>query len=128
MAPKPEQIAQQANGSQLAIIDNERDRRKPFPKICNVGRSPKRTKKSEMIDRENQTFLVCGWHAVRLRARTGHAGYAPKEVARGIRSFDWRENGRAGGANLSTDSGVMAETPHSFRTRFENEKGPNTHG
>jgi len=37
----------------------------------------------------------------------------------------WRGTGRAGGGNLSTDSGVLAETPYSFRTRFENEKGTN---
>ena len=34
----------------------------------------------------------------------------------------WRGTGRAGNGNLSTDSGVLAETPYSFRTRFENEK------
>jgi lipoyl-dependent peroxiredoxin len=37
----------------------------------------------------------------------------------------WRGTGRAGNENLSTDSGVLAETPYSFRTRFENEKGTN---
>jgi lipoyl-dependent peroxiredoxin len=37
----------------------------------------------------------------------------------------WRGTGRAGSGNLSTDSGVLAETPHSFRTRFENENGTN---
>jgi osmotically inducible protein OsmC len=37
----------------------------------------------------------------------------------------WRGTGRAGIGNLSTDSGVLAETPYSFRTRFENEKGTN---
>jgi lipoyl-dependent peroxiredoxin len=37
----------------------------------------------------------------------------------------WRGTGRAGGGNLSTDSGVLTETPYSFRTRFENEKGTN---
>src|SRR6202049_219159 len=37
----------------------------------------------------------------------------------------WRGTGRAGAGNLSTDSGVLAETPYSFRTRFENEKGTN---
>src|SRR6202035_2673277 len=31
----------------------------------------------------------------------------------------------AGDGNLTTDSGVLAETPYSFRTRFENEKGTN---
>ncbi|HEV8027597.1 MAG TPA: OsmC family protein [Stellaceae bacterium] len=37
----------------------------------------------------------------------------------------WRGTGRAGSGALSTDSGVLAETPYSFRTRFENEKGTN---
>jgi osmotically inducible protein OsmC len=37
----------------------------------------------------------------------------------------WRGTGRAGTGQLSTDSGVLAETPYSFRTRFENEKGTN---
>jgi lipoyl-dependent peroxiredoxin len=37
----------------------------------------------------------------------------------------WRGTGRAGNGNLSTDSGILAETPYSFRTRFENEKGTN---
>src|ERR1700752_1919923 len=37
----------------------------------------------------------------------------------------WRGTGRAGNGDLSTDSGVLAETPFSFRTRFENEKGTN---
>ncbi len=37
----------------------------------------------------------------------------------------WRGTGRAGSGNLSTDSGVLANTPYSFRTRFENEKGTN---
>ena len=37
----------------------------------------------------------------------------------------WRGTGRDGSGNLSTNSGVLAETPYSFRTRFENEKGTN---
>src|SRR5215468_98464 len=37
----------------------------------------------------------------------------------------WRGTGRAGNGNLSSDSVVLAETPYSFRTRFENEKGTN---
>ena len=37
----------------------------------------------------------------------------------------WRGTGRAGSGTLTTDSGVLAETPYSFRTRFENEKGTN---
>ncbi len=36
-----------------------------------------------------------------------------------------RGTGRAGNGNLSTDSGVLAETPYSFKTRFENDKGTN---
>ena len=37
----------------------------------------------------------------------------------------WRGSGRAGNGGLSSDSGVLANTPYSFRTRFENEKGTN---
>jgi len=37
----------------------------------------------------------------------------------------WRGTGRAGSGHLSTDSGVLAETPYSFKTRFENEIGTN---
>jgi lipoyl-dependent peroxiredoxin len=37
----------------------------------------------------------------------------------------WRGTGRAGSGNLTTDSGVLAATPYSFKTRFENEKGTN---
>ncbi len=37
----------------------------------------------------------------------------------------WHGTGRAGNGTLSTDSGVLAETPYSFKTRFENEKGTN---
>jgi len=37
----------------------------------------------------------------------------------------WRGTGRAGSGTLSSDSGVLAETPYSFKTRFENEKGTN---
>jgi lipoyl-dependent peroxiredoxin len=37
----------------------------------------------------------------------------------------WRGTGRAGAGYLSTDSGVLAQTPYSYRTRFENEKGTN---
>ena len=37
----------------------------------------------------------------------------------------WRGTGREGNGNLSTDSGVLASTPYSFKTRFENEKGTN---
>ena len=37
----------------------------------------------------------------------------------------WRGTGRAGTGHLTTDSGVLAETPYSFKTRFESEKGTN---
>ena len=37
----------------------------------------------------------------------------------------WRGNGRDGGGKVSTESGALAETPYSFRTRFEDEKGTN---
>jgi lipoyl-dependent peroxiredoxin len=37
----------------------------------------------------------------------------------------WHGTGRAGDGNLTTDSGVLEQTPYSFKTRFENEKGTN---
>src|SRR5215212_7085838 len=37
----------------------------------------------------------------------------------------WHGTGRDGTGKLSTDSGVLENTPYSFRTRFENEKGTN---
>ena len=37
----------------------------------------------------------------------------------------WRGTGRDGDGDLTTDSGVLSETPYSFKTRFENEKGTN---
>ena len=37
----------------------------------------------------------------------------------------WRGTGKDGDGDLSTDSGVLSETPYSFKTRFENEKGAN---
>jgi osmotically inducible protein OsmC len=37
----------------------------------------------------------------------------------------WRGTGRDGDGDLSTDSGVLAQTAFSYRTRFENEKGTN---
>src|SRR5450432_3118333 len=37
----------------------------------------------------------------------------------------WRGGGRAGNGDLSSDSSVLANTPYSFKTRFENEKGTN---
>ena len=37
----------------------------------------------------------------------------------------WQGTGREGKGKLSTDSGVLVDTPYSFSTRFENEKGTN---
>jgi osmotically inducible protein OsmC len=37
----------------------------------------------------------------------------------------WHGTGRAGDGHLTTDSGVLADTPYSFKTRFENQKGTN---
>jgi osmotically inducible protein OsmC len=37
----------------------------------------------------------------------------------------WRGTGKDGEGDISTDSGVLAETPFSYRTRFENQKGTN---
>src|SRR5690242_10241432 len=37
----------------------------------------------------------------------------------------WRGQGRTGKGDLSSDSGVLAATPYSFKTRFQNEKGTN---
>jgi osmotically inducible protein OsmC len=37
----------------------------------------------------------------------------------------WRGTGRDGDGDITTDSGVLAETPYSFKTRFENAKGTN---
>src|SRR5712692_12104165 len=37
----------------------------------------------------------------------------------------WRRSGRARNGDLSSDSGVLANTPYSYRTRFENQKGTN---
>ena len=37
----------------------------------------------------------------------------------------WRGTGKDGAGRLTADSGVLSETPYSFKTRFENEKGTN---
>ena len=38
---------------------------------------------------------------------------------------EWRGTGRDGSGDLSSDSGVLARTPYSFKTRFQGEKGTN---
>lgn len=35
----------------------------------------------------------------------------------------WRGAGRDGDGDLTTDSGVLSQTPYSFRMRFEDQKG-----
>jgi osmotically inducible protein OsmC len=37
----------------------------------------------------------------------------------------WRGAGRDGAGELTTDSGVLSDTPYSFRTRFEDQPGTN---
>lgn len=37
----------------------------------------------------------------------------------------WRGTGREGDGDLTTDSGVLSQTPYSFKTRFENQQGTN---
>jgi osmotically inducible protein OsmC len=37
----------------------------------------------------------------------------------------WKGTGKDGMGTLSSDSGVLASTPYSFKTRFESEKGTN---
>ena len=37
----------------------------------------------------------------------------------------WRGTGRDGDGDLTTASGVLSETPFSYRTRFENQTGTN---
>jgi osmotically inducible protein OsmC len=37
----------------------------------------------------------------------------------------WQGTGKDGTGHLTADSGVLANTPYSFKTRFENEKGTN---
>jgi lipoyl-dependent peroxiredoxin len=37
----------------------------------------------------------------------------------------WRGAGKDGAGDLTTDSGVLSETPYSFKTRFEHERGTN---
>jgi osmotically inducible protein OsmC len=37
----------------------------------------------------------------------------------------WRGTGRDGDGDLTSDSGVLSETPYSYRTRFENQTGTN---
>jgi len=58
-------------------------------------------------------------NSVRLTFDTGELSVIRK--ARAV----WYGTGRGGKGNLSSDSGVLADTPYSFSTRFESEKGTN---
>ncbi len=40
-------------------------------------------------------------------------------------SAEWKKGLKDGKGTVSTDSGVLANTPYSFQTRFEEEKGTN---
>jgi osmotically inducible protein OsmC len=37
----------------------------------------------------------------------------------------WRGTGKDGTGELTTDSGVLSQTPYSYKTRFESERGTN---
>jgi osmotically inducible protein OsmC len=37
----------------------------------------------------------------------------------------WRGTGKDGNGQLTSDSGVLSNTPYSFKTRFESQKGTN---
>lgn len=37
----------------------------------------------------------------------------------------WKGTGKEGTGNLTSDSGILSQTPYSFKTRFEDEKGTN---
>ena len=37
----------------------------------------------------------------------------------------WRGTGRDGDGDLTTDSGVLSQTPYSYKTRFEDARGTN---
>jgi osmotically inducible protein OsmC len=58
-------------------------------------------------------------NGVRLTFDTGELSVIRK--ARAV----WYGTGRGGKGNLSSDSGVLADTLYSFSTRFEGEKGTN---
>jgi len=58
-------------------------------------------------------------NSVRLIFDTGELSVIRK--ARAV----WCGTGRGGKGNLSSDSGALADTPYSFSTRFEGEKGTN---
>jgi osmotically inducible protein OsmC len=78
--------------------------------------------------------LVTRFH---LRAGAGHSR-SVLDLRHGGGAFDtgelsvirkaravWYGTGRGGKGNFSSDSGVLADTPYSFGTRFESEKGTN---
>jgi osmotically inducible protein OsmC len=74
--------------------------------------------------RASQNF---GEALVRIASAASHCLVFTKKEVSMIRKAKavWRGTGRDGNGDLSTDSGVLASTPYSFKTRFENEKGTN---
>ena len=56
-----------------------------------------------------------------LRPITGNWVKKETDMIRKAKAV-WHGSGRAGRGNLTTDSDVLADTPFSFTTRFENEK------
>ena len=61
------------------------------------------------------------------RRRVAHGSPSNPKEADMIRkaSAVWRGTGRDGGGALSSASGVLSDTPYSFKTRFEGEPGTN---
>jgi lipoyl-dependent peroxiredoxin len=65
-----------------------------------------------------------------IAPRAKATGAKPREIGKEDRMIRkaralWHGTGRAGDGSLTSDSGVLAATPYSFKTRFENEKGTN---
>src|SRR5215472_3906756 len=84
-----------------------------------------RTRTPPLSHQELSQSSVSAKIALSVRASIiGHTIARRPDMIRKAKAI-WRGTGRAGNGNLSTDSGVLANTPYSFRTRFENENGTN---
>jgi len=66
---------------------------------------------------------TCGDAGIAFQARKYPTSKEKRHDPQGKGSL--ARHGRDGSGNLSSKSGVLAETPYSFKTRFENEKGTN---
>src|SRR4029434_11058984 len=60
-------------------------------------------------------------YARRPRPKARAGGQTMKRQA----AAEWRGDLKTGKGSLTTDSGVLSQTPYSFSTRFESEKGTN---